>query len=260
MTLGLVCAYVVVDVDLAGGPNTNFHVFPDYDLEGMYARLDAGEAGPSSAAYVSLASRKDPGNAHLCPPGHTNFQVMTLAPRGYAFWGVGEGPAEGGRYRREAAYRQAKEELAARLLDAAEGVLGPFRDHVVHLETATPVSQERYTHSTGGTSYGYLHSPAQSGPNRPAHRTEIDGLWLVGANTASGHGIAGTMVGGVRCAGEILDRPLLIEMFTGTRLVEPGAVPADPPGFDPVEVCRGHALRERRAAGRAARGVTPAGS
>lgn len=256
MTLGLVCAYVVVDTDLSDGPNTNYHVFPDYDLEGMYAALDAGDAGPASAAYVSIASRKDPGNRHLCPPGHTNFQVMTLAPRGYGFWGVQEGPAEGGRYRREAAYRDAKAELTGRLLDAAEGVLGPLRDHIVHLETATPVSQERYTHSTGGTSYGYLHSPAQSGDHRPAHRTEIEGLWLVGANTTSGHGIAGTMVGGVRCAGEILDRPLLIDMYMGERLVEPGAVPADPPGFDPVEVCRGEALRGRRAAGRAARAGT----
>ncbi len=256
MTLGLVCAYVVVDTDLTDRPNTNYHVFPDYDLEGMYRRLDAGDPGPSSAAYLSIASRKDPGNAHLCPPGHTNFQVMTVAPRGYGFWGVDGGPAEGGTYRREAVYRQRKAELTDRLLDAAEGVLGPFRDRIVHLETATPVSQERYTHSTGGTSYGYLHSPAQSGRHRPAHRTEIDGLWLVGANTVAGHGIAGTMVGGVRCAGEILDRPLLVEMFMGTRLVEPGSVPADPDGFDPVEHCRGAALRDRRAAGRAARAVS----
>ncbi len=258
MTVGLVCAYVVVDVELPG-PNTNYHVFPDYDLEGMYRRLDGGDAGPASAAYVSLASRKDPGNRHLCPPGHTNFQVMTLAPRGYGFWGVESGPAQGGTYRREAVYRERKALITERLLVAAERVLGPFRDRIVHLETATPVSQERYTHSTGGTSYGYQHSPAQSGSNRPAHRTEIEGLWLVGANTVAGHGIAGTMVGGVRCAGEILDRPLLVEMYMGTRLAEPSSVPADPLDFDPVEVCRGSALRARRAAGRAARAGAGAG-
>jgi len=128
-----------------------------------------------------------------------------------------------------------------------------LRDHIVHIETATPLSQERYTLSTGGTSYGYVHSPEQSGPNRPQHRTEIDGLWLVGANTASGHGIAGTMVGGVNCAGEILDRPLLIEMIMGTALADPADIQPDPPDFDAMEWSRGQRLRERRDAGRLAR-------
>jgi all-trans-retinol 13,14-reductase len=257
MTLGLVCVYVVVDVDLAG-PNTNHFVFPAYETDALYDRLDGGELGAGDAfAYIALASRKDPDNPHLCPPGHTNFQIMTLAPRGYGWWGLEEGPAAGARYRRDETYRTRKDELTDALLDAAESVLGPFRDHIVHLETATPLTQERYTHSTGGTSYGYLHSPEQSGDRRPAHRTEIEGLWLVGANTTAGHGIAGTMVGGVNCAGEILERPLLVEMVMGRSLLDPTAVPADPDPFDPVEVCRGQALREKRAAGRAARSRQP---
>jgi len=269
MTLGLVCVYLVLDIDLAG-PNTNHFVFPAYETDALYQRLDAGElevggaGGPGVFAYVAMASRKDPANAHLCPTGQTNLQVMTLAPRGLDWWGVERGPAEGGRYRRGEEYRARKAELTDALIDAAGAALtddlaavlpagDTLRDHIVHVETATPLSQERYTHSTGGTSYGYVHSPEQSGANRPQHRTEIDGLWLVGANTASGHGVAGTMVGGVNCAGEILDRPLLVEMMMGTVLGDPGAIPADPPGFDPMELCRGRTLRERRAEGRDAR-------
>ncbi|MFN8017479.1 MAG: NAD(P)/FAD-dependent oxidoreductase [Acidimicrobiales bacterium] len=256
MTLGLVCTYVVVDIEL-DGPNTNYFVFGDHETDALYDRLDRGELSDVPFAYVAMASRKDPGNAELCPPGHTNFQIMTLAPRGYGWWGVEDGPAHGARYRRTEAYRRRKEQVTEQLLDAAEVVLGPFRDHIVHLETATPLSQERYTWSTGGTSYGYVHSPEQSGERRPQHRTEVEGLWLVGANTASGHGIAGTMVGGVTCAGQILDRPLLIEMFTGARLVEPEQLPADPSPFDPLELCRGERLRAARAAGRAARASGP---
>jgi all-trans-retinol 13,14-reductase len=75
----------------------------------------------------------------------------------------------------------------------------------------------------------------------------------VGANTASGHGIAGTMVGGVHCAGEILDRPLLIEFYTGTRLVDPASLPEPAADADLLEFSRGARLREARAAGRAAR-------
>jgi phytoene dehydrogenase-like protein len=259
MTLGLVCVYVVVDLELEG-PNTNYFVFSSYDTDDFYDRLDSGESPDDELfAYVALASRKDPANEHLCPPGHTNFQIMTLAPRGYDYWGVSEGPASGASYRRLETYRARKQALTDHLLEAAEQVLGPFRDHIVHVETATPLSQERYTHSTGGTSYGYMHSPDQSGERRPQHHTEIDGLWLVGANTTSGHGIAGTMVGGVNCAGQILDRPLLVEMMMGARLTEPEAIPPDPPDFDPMEWSRGEALRERRAAGRAARSLAGEG-
>ena len=66
------------------------------------------------------------------------------------------------------------------------------------------------------------------------HKTEIAGLRVVGQNTTSGHGIAGAMVGGVHCAGEILSRPLLVRMIMGTPLADPAAIPADPPDFDPI--------------------------
>ena len=180
-------------------------------------------------------------------PGHTNFQIMTLAPRGNEFWGVPTGPADGGTYRRNETYRARKQELTDRLIDAAEVALGPFRDHIVHVETATTLSHERYTHSSGGTSYGYQHSPDQTGEHRPAYRTEIEGLWLVGANTVSGHGIAGAVTGGVFCASKILDRHLIVEMYMGQRLVDPALIPPDPDPFDPLELCRGARLRALRA-------------
>jgi phytoene dehydrogenase-like protein len=249
MTLGLIVAYVVTDVDLVADlPNTNFFVFADWDIRGEYEALERGDRPDHRPfAYVSLATRKDPTNPHLCPPGHTNFQIMTLAPRGYSIWGVDEGPAHGAPYRRSATYRELKQWYTEGLLDAAEEVLGPFRDHIVHLETATPLTHERYALSTGGTSYGLQFSPEQTGDARPRYRTEIDGLFIVGASAAAGHGIGGTMIGGVACAGTILDRTLVAEVMLGEVLVEPGMVPEDPPGWDPVVVSRGRALADRRA-------------
>lgn len=255
MTLPLVCVYVVIEGDLRDRvPNTNLFVFDSYDMEAEYARLERGEVGDAvSFAYLSLASLKDPEHGALCPPGHTNFQVMTLAPRGYRAWGVEDGPTHGERYRRRAEYRARKRWYTEQLLAVAERAIGPFRDRIVHVETATPLSQERYTRSTGGTSYGLQHSPTQTGPLRPAHRTEIDGLYLVGASTTTGHGIAGTMAGGVMCAGEILGRQLMAEIDGGAVLVDPGSLPALEPARDPVDVCRGKALRELRAAEHRAR-------
>jgi len=248
MTLGLVCAYVVVDKVL-DGPNTNYFVFGDYRTNELYEQLDQGHLpeGNVPFAYVALASRKDPGNPELCPPGHTNFQIMTLSPRGHEFWGVEHGPADGGKYRRNEIYRERKQEMTDRLIEAAETVLGPLRDNIVHVELATTLSHERYTHSTGGTSYGYMHSPDQVGQNRPHYRTEIDGLWVVGANTVSGHGIAGAMSGGVFCAADILERPLIVEMYLGERLIDPDRIAPDPEDFDPLEYCRGERLRTKRA-------------
>ncbi|MCC7075569.1 MAG: NAD(P)/FAD-dependent oxidoreductase [Acidimicrobiia bacterium] len=258
MTLPLVVAYVIVDFDISTRvPNTNFFVFSGYDAEGDYERLEAGEVGAEPFAYISLASLKDPGNAALCPPGHSNFQVMTLGPRGYTAWGVDDGPAHGVSYRRNEVYRVSKKRITEALLDQAERALGPFRDNIVHIETATPLTQERYTRSTGGTSYGLKFTAAQTGPLRPGYRTEIEGLYLVGASTVAGHGIAGTMVGGVMCAGEILGRDLMAEVGNGDVLVDPSILPPVHDAWDPVEVSRGATLRERREAGRAARATSP---
>lgn len=255
MTLGLIVAYIVVDIDLVTDqPNTNYFVFGDWDAIGEYEALEAGRPPDHRPfAYVSIASRKDPGNPHLCPPGHTNFQIMTMAPRGYDVWGVDEGPTHGAKYRRGEEYRSRKDWYTDQLIDAAEDVLGAFSDHIVHLETATPLTHERYTLSSGGTSYGLQFSPEQTGAARPHYRTEIDGLYVVGANTSSSHGIGGTMIGGVSCAGTILDRPLVAEVMMGEVMAEPGLVPDDPPGWDPFAVSRGQALADRRARGVEAR-------
>jgi phytoene dehydrogenase-like protein len=256
MALGLIVVYVVVDIDLTGGlTNANRAVFHDADIEEAYAVLEAGRFPDDRVpfSFIAMASKKDPDNLFLCPPGHTNFQIMTIAPRGYGLWGVEHGPTDGTPYRRNAEYRQRKEWITEQLLDDAEQLLGPFRDHIVHLETATPLTHERYTRSSGGTSYGLRFQPDQAGVHRPAHRTEIEGLWRVGASTRTGHGIGGAMIGGVMCAGEILERPLILDVVFGTQMVDPDLIPPDPVDFDPLEISRGAALRARRAEGRAAR-------
>jgi phytoene dehydrogenase-like protein len=48
------------------------------------------------------------------------------------------------------------------------------------------------------------HSPDQSGKHRLSAQTEIPGLYLVGANTQFGHGIAGAMVGGIAASSAVI--------------------------------------------------------
>jgi phytoene dehydrogenase-like protein len=140
---------------------------------------------------------------------------------------VEKGPADGGRYHRDPDYRREKAALTERLVGLVERILPGVRDHIEWKEAATPVTQERFTRSTGGTSYGIELSCDQIGPLRLGPETEIPGLYLCGASAPSGHGIAGVMRGGLIAAGAVLETDLL-------RLVRSGEVFGDREQLPPL--------------------------
>jgi all-trans-retinol 13,14-reductase len=113
-----------------------------------------------------------------------------------------------------------------------------LRDHVVWQESATPLTQERFTHSTGGTSYGIEAATDQIGPLRPGAGTALPGLYLCGASTASGHGIANVLRSGVVAAGAILETDLLALLRRGERLGDPSRLPPLRTDWDPVPASR----------------------
>jgi len=76
----------------------------------------------------------------------------------------------------------------------------------------------------------------QFGPNRPSPKTEIEGLYLAGASTVFGHGIAGVMRRGVGTASMVAGRDLMAEVAAGTVLGNPADLP--PMGRDPWESSR----------------------
>jgi phytoene dehydrogenase-like protein len=96
--------------------------------------------------------------------------------------------------------------MERRMLAVVEEILPGFIRKVVWQECATPLTQERFTLSSGGTSYGLEHTPDQYMGTRAALQTELPGLWMVGANTIFGHGIAGTMMSGRAAAGAIIQQ------------------------------------------------------
>jgi phytoene dehydrogenase-like protein len=227
MSLPLFCVYVGLDVDLAADhlANTNHWLWGTTDIEGIYARVESGELPDENLAYLTITSLRDPESPQVAPKGHTNLQVMTLVPHDYDVWHVERGPAEGGRYHRDPEYRRRKTELMDSLLETAEAVLPGLREHVVWKEAATPVTQERFTHSTGGTSYGIEYATDQMGPARIGYATEVPGLFLCGASTPAGHGIANVMFSGLRAAetaaGESLRQAVLAGEVLGDRSLLP---------------------------------------
>jgi all-trans-retinol 13,14-reductase len=158
---------------------------------------------------------------------------MTLVPRDYSVWNVEQGPTEGGRYHRDPVYRRRKEALIDHLVDVSESVIPDLREHIVWKEAATPISQERFTRSTGGTSYGIEMSCSQAGPMRVGPRTEIEGLYLCGASTPSGPGISGVMRSGLAAASEVLETDLLRSVLSGEVLGDRSVLPELHDDWDP---------------------------
>lgn len=236
MALPWATVYVALDKDI--DRHANVWWYRNADIGRFYEELRAGgTSGAADFLFMSFASGKDRVSPRVCPPGHSNFQLMTLCPPGLAPWGAVTGPAQGGRYRDDAVYRKEKARLTEAVLDAAEEVLGPFRGHITHVETSTPLTQERYTLSTGGTPFGMARWGAAGA--RPDTATVIEGLHIAGANTRYGNGITGSAVSGIACAGRILGRRLMHEVHTGSVLGDPALLPDRGRRWDPLAASRG---------------------
>jgi phytoene dehydrogenase-like protein len=234
MSLPLFVVYLGVELDLVARrlPNTNYFLWGSYDIEAIYRALEDGRIPAEDFVYVTVASLKDPMNPRVAPPGYANLQIMTLVPRDYPLWNVEPNAAEAGAYHRDPEYRRRKAALAERLVGAAERVIPGLSTHIDWQETATPVTQERFTHSTGGTSYGIEFACDQMGPLRIGPGTEIPGLYLCGASTPWGHGIGSVLRGGVAAASAVLERDLMALVVAGGVLGDPSALPPVHDGWD----------------------------
>lgn len=236
MRMPLAAVYIGLDTKFEPDRNCNVWWFRGDDIDEAYELRKWPDEVPM--VFLSFASTKDPGS---CPPGHTNFQIMSVCPRGFEPWGL----SSGDRYRRDRAYLSVKQRMTEAMINAAEEALGPFRSHIVHAEAATPITHERYIWSSGGTPYGLADWGGKYG-QRPDVRTAIDGLYVVGQSTRYGCGITGVMVGGAVCAGQLLDRPLVPEVHSGLVLGDPARLPERDAGWDPLRIARGLARRDAR--------------
>lgn len=63
------------------------------------------------------------------------------------------------------------------------------------------------------------------GPLRMGPETDVCGLYLCGASTPSGHGIANVMLSGVRAASAVLETDLVAGIRRGEVLGDPAELP-----------------------------------
>lgn len=237
MATPLFTVYLGLDFDITERmPATNYWLHSRYDQEAYYEPIAAGEFDTDPPVYISSASAKDPDHEGHAPPGCSTVELMTWATPDPVAWGVDEGSDL--KYSRQGAYREAKERLTDQLIERAEDQLGELRSHIVWKEAATPMTQTRYTLSTGGSSYGIELATDQFGPLRLEYKTPVEGLVLGGASSRRGHGIVGAMSGGVESASAMTGRNLRAEVAAGEVFGDPSKLTSGGPGWDALETCR----------------------
>ncbi|MFF7752098.1 phytoene desaturase family protein [Streptomyces sp. NPDC007971] len=234
MALPFFSVYLGLDIDLAERlPNTTYWCHPGTDTERAYRNAYSGELSGELPVFLTSAATKDPGNPRSAPPGHSTLEVMTLVSPDPAYWGAADASPAGLEYRSSPEYQKAKERLTEALIDRAGTVVPRLREHIVWREASTPLTQERFTRSTGGACYGLELATDQIGPRRPGARTELPGLFLTGASTVWGPGVSGAVTGGVGTAGAVLGAGSDGRGQGGPCLRRPCEAQRDRPGLGP---------------------------
>jgi all-trans-retinol 13,14-reductase len=224
--------YLGLTTQPSGIGSANVWRFDHEDIEDAYRRIETGEER-LPFAFISCASARPAQQAWTCPPGRGSLQIMAPCPVWMPQW-TGDS-----RYRRDPEYRSRKHRLTTALLAAAEQGMGPIDADIVHLETATPLTHQRYIRSSGGTPYGLADWGGIA--RRPDTTTAVAGLHVVGQSTRYGSGVAGAAISGICCAGNILGRELLREVHAGTVVADPARLPRRSRDWDPLAVSRGRA-------------------
>lgn len=203
--LYLTCLGLRGEVDEIGLRAANIWQFDGYDFDHYYAHAREHGVLPIRGCYITSAAAKDPHGPPHAPKGHTTVEVMALVPGAASAWGAPEDGIEKRRYRHEDAYQQLKQSVEDELIRRFVHLVPGAEGRITFRESATPVTQSRYTRSTDGGSYGLAPVPAQYNLGRPNAKTRFPGLYLCGASTRAGHGIVGTLIGGRIAARAILD-------------------------------------------------------
>jgi prolycopene isomerase len=125
-------------------------------------------------------------------PGTSTLQLLVLS--GYEPWRKYESDYISGN---KAAYNREKQRWARILIQRAEKEVIPGLSSMIEVqETATPLTNWRYTGNTEGAIYGFEQSMDNAFMNRIKTETPVKGLYLASAWGNPGGGYAGTFRAG----------------------------------------------------------------
>lgn len=255
MSWPLINTFFGIEMDLTNTPNSNYFAIPNWDMAKSYlslmsstSRLLSGakkrnaiewatDFSSNQPAYLQSSTRRDLSNFRSAPSGHAAIEVQTLAPFAPRLWGISEKQIQSGDYRDNINYKEVKEIITSGLLQRVEQVYLGAASKVRIAELGTPATQERFTLSSGGASFGLEARSSQFGPFRPGNDTAIGGLYLAGCSTAWGPGTLGSMVSGVFAAGAAVGRDLHAEIRAGKIISDKSLLSHWDDDFDPLKFC-----------------------
>jgi phytoene dehydrogenase-like protein len=159
------------------------YYYKTQDLEGAVRRLRTGDYHQGKDGFlIYVPSLHSPS---LAPEGKYAVTIYTVAPDTLA----------------NGTWSARKEELADKLVGAAEAHIPGLQQHTLTRLILTPEDFRRRTHQSHH-SFGGV--PPVIGNRPPAHKTPIAGLWFIGAQSESTGGVMNVMTGAQKVAKQIL--------------------------------------------------------
>jgi phytoene dehydrogenase-like protein len=193
--------FLTVDMDVrkSGLDSGNMWLMDEGDMDTLFEKMqhsDISSGKTFEGMFISCTSLKDPTSFD---GRHHTLEVITYL--NYSAFKKFENENS----QRSQAYIDFKENLTQKMLNTLEKVIPNVRNHIVHQELGTPITNEYYINATRGSVYGTEKSLGQIGPFAFKPKSEIKNLFLCGASISS-HGIAGASYSGVQTAGIILNK------------------------------------------------------
>jgi phytoene dehydrogenase-like protein len=231
---------VNMDLKAAGLDSGNVWYYRHPDVDRIYRQgmtdYNLG-ANPIEGLFLTTTTLKDPSKMHS---GHHTCESFAFV--GYdAFKKWEEGHASEGAAR-PGDYADFKEHLTDKMFETLEEVVPGISSHVVFAELGTPLTNQYYLNATQGNLYGIDKVASQMGSGSFPVKTEIEGLYMVGASTIS-HGVAGATISGLTAAQSILGCGMkdLLAQKGAELAIYPSDAPVSWPETLRERIRRGHA-------------------
>ena len=166
--------HVGVDMDPSRHQNGVLdYYYGTYDLEGAIARIQEGEYHEGKDGFLIYIPSFH--SASMAPAGQHAITIYTVAPNKLA-----------------GSWEERRQEMTDKLLDCAEEAIPGLREHARVTVSMTPddfrVRTHLDHHAFGGV------SPVMGKSGIP-HKTPIDGLWFLGAQSETAGGVPNVMLG-----------------------------------------------------------------
>lgn len=192
--------FLTVDMDVraAGLDSGNIWVMPNRDMDDVYNEMmstDIESGDYFSGLFISCTTLKDPASFD---GRHHVLEVLTYI--NYEAFSKFKDEDK----KRSIEYLEFKTFLTNKMINSLERVVPNIKNHIIHKDLGTPMTNEYYINSTDGSVYGTEKSLKQIGPNAFRAQSEIENLYLCGASILA-HGVTGATYSGIQTAAIILN-------------------------------------------------------